>query len=111
MVKNNLRSYERNDVGEIVQQVVKCKWALSVLDLVRRGISRPGAMVKQTPGLSTKVLNERLRKLERFGILERTVFPESPPRVEYTLTEFGLKFDVILKAIDDLQADISDNAT
>ena len=91
----------------MVQQVVKCKWTLTVLDLIRRGIVRPGAMVKNTPGLTTKVLNERLRKLERFGIVEKTVFPESPPRVEYRQTDFGQKFDVILQAIDELQADLN----
>jgi DNA-binding HxlR family transcriptional regulator len=50
-------------------------------------------------GLTAKVLNERLRKLVRFGILEKTSYPEVPPRVEYRLTQFGHRFSGILDQI------------
>src|SRR5690554_7268265 len=43
-------------------------------------------------GLTAKVLNERLRKLMRYGVIEREVFAEVPPRVEYWLTDFGQRF-------------------
>lgn len=45
-----------------------CKWSLGVLGLVRSGVCRPGAMAHALPGLSKKVLNERLRKLVRFAL-------------------------------------------
>ncbi len=90
----------------MVEDVLKCKWTLTVLDLVRQGTHRPGAMVRNTPGLTTKVLNERLHKLQKFGVLERSVFPEKPPRVEYRLTALGRKLDVVLDGITDLQKEI-----
>jgi DNA-binding HxlR family transcriptional regulator len=90
----------------MVEDVVGCKWSLVVLDLARRGISRPGAMERSVDGLTTKVLNERLRKLVRYGILRREVFAEVPPRVEYHLTPFGERFSTILDAIRDLAREI-----
>ena len=73
----------------MVEDVVGCKWSLAVLGAVRSGVRRPGAMEHSIEGLSKKVLNERLRKLVRFGILEKHAYPEVPPRVEYGLTEKG----------------------
>lgn len=90
-------------VSAMVEDIVGCKWSLSVLRLVRDGVRRPGAMQRNIEGLSTKVLNERLRKLLRFGILEKEVFPEVPPHVEYRLTEFGRQFSSILDGIERLQ--------
>ena len=87
----------------MVEDIVGCKWSLSVLKLVRDGVRRPGAMQRAVDGLSTKVLNERLRKLQRFGILDKTSYPEVPPRVEYRLTDFGRRFSQILDGIDRLQ--------
>lgn len=91
----------------MVENIIRCKWSLSVLSLIQQGVNRPGAMEKSVEGLTTKVLNERLRKLMRFGILEKTIFPEVPPRVEYHLTDFGRKFIGILDAIDSLERDFS----
>lgn len=90
-------------VHGMVEDSVGCKWSLTVLDLVRQGVQRPGAMERSVPGLSTKVLNERLRKLQRYGLLEKRSYPELPPRVEYALTAFGHRFAVILEHIDDVQ--------
>lgn len=87
----------------MVEDIVGCKWSLCVLDLVNRGTLRPGAMQKSIRGLSTKVLNERLRKLTRFGILSRQVYAEVPPRVEYELTPFGRRFTRLLEDIDALE--------
>lgn len=97
------------DVKRMVENIIRCKWSLSVIDLVKRGVNRPGAMEKSVDGLTTKVLNERLRKLVRFGILDREEFAEVPPRVEYRLTPFGEKFAVLLDSIDGLQEDLDRN--
>lgn len=90
-------------VARMVEDIVGCKWSLAVLARVRDGVRRPGALEHSLPGLSTKVLNERLRKLVRFGILARESFPEVPPRVEYSLTDFGERFAGILDAIRELE--------
>jgi DNA-binding HxlR family transcriptional regulator len=73
----------------MVEDIVGCKWQQSVR------------------GLTTKVLNERLRKLVRFGILDRQSFAEVPPRVEYRLTPFGEKFSGVLDAIRELERHVT----
>lgn len=93
------------DTAGMLESVLGCKWSLAVLAMVRRGIVRPGAMTRAEPGLTTKVLNERLRKLCRFGVLSRRSYPETPPRVEYALTAFGLRFVDILDRIAALESE------
>ena len=90
-----------------MEDIIGCKWSLAVLGLVRRGVHRPGALEHAVDGLSAKVLNERLRKLQRFGILERHAYAEIPPRVEYRLTAFGERFASILDAVDKLEAELA----
>lgn len=58
-------------ITEIVENVVGCKWTLHVLAQVRGGVTRPGRLVRTAEGLTTKVLNERLAKLVRYGVLEK----------------------------------------
>ena len=63
-------------------------------------------MVRSVDGLSTKVLNSCLRRNIEFGIIERTAYPEIPPRVEYVVTPFGNKFIRILDELEKLQEEI-----
>lgn len=95
------------DVRDMVASVIGCKWSLHVLSLVRTGVNRPGAIVRTTNGLTTKVLNERLAKLVRFGIVEKRSYPEVPPRVEYHLTDFGRRFLKVVDEVETLQRELS----
>jgi DNA-binding HxlR family transcriptional regulator len=95
----------RVSVRAMVEDIVGCKWSLEVLGALRSGILRPGKMERSVTGLTAKVLNERLRKLTRYGIVQRIPFPEVPPRVEYRLTPFGRRFAAILDQIDRLEDD------
>jgi len=92
--------------ARMVEDVIGCKWSLCVLDLIERGQTRPGSMQRSVPGLSAKVLNERLRKLLRFGIIERQVFAEVPPHVEYRLTPYGRRFTRVIAAVRDLEREV-----
>ena len=92
----------------MVESIIGCKWSLTVLSLVRNGVSRPGEMEHAIDGLSGKVLNERLVKLVRFGILDKESFGEVPPRVEYRMTAFGNKFIKLIDEIDELQRSVGD---
>lgn len=94
-------SYER------LEQVIGCKWSVSVLEAIRLGIQRPGALEKNIEGISTKVLSERLRRLTEYGLLEKRVFAEIPPRTEYSLTEMGASLVEIIVRIHDLDGDIA----
>lgn len=90
-------------VACMVESIVGCKWSLHVLAQLRAGVNRPGALTRTDPGLTTKVLNERLAKMVRFGIIDKRIYPESPPRVEYHFTEFGTRFLGLIDAIERLQ--------
>lgn len=94
----------------MVEDIVGCKWSLAVLGMVNQGVRRPGAMEHAIPGLSKKVLNERLRKLVRFGILEKRTYAEVPPRVEYWLSAFGEKFSGLMEGVERLQDEIERSA-
>ena len=89
----------KTSIAHRVENMIRCKWSLHILGLIRRGIRRPGAIERASPGLTTKVLNERLVKMVRFEILTKKVYPVSPPRVDYALTPFGKRFIRILDAI------------
>jgi DNA-binding HxlR family transcriptional regulator len=62
--------------------------------------------VRSVEGLTTKVLNECLRKNLEFNIIDRVAYPEVPPRVEYVFTPFGNKFIRILDELEKLQDEI-----
>ncbi|MFZ0788228.1 MAG: helix-turn-helix domain-containing protein [Chromatiaceae bacterium] len=82
-----------------LEDVVGCKWSVLVLQAVGAGISRPGALERHIQGISTKVLSERLRKLTSYGLLDKQVYAEMPPRTEYSLTENGQKLVGIISQI------------
>lgn len=97
MDKKNLTrsrgSYQR------LEQVIGCKWSVSVLQAVHLQINRPGALERNIKGISTKVLSERLRKLTEYGLLKKQAFAEVPPRTVYSLTRKGAKLVGIIDAI------------
>ena len=93
----------------MVETIFGCKWSLTVFNLLAHGINRPGEMVRNVEGLSTKVLNDCLRKNTDFGILEKRSFAELPPRVEYHVTPFGEKFIAVLEQIEQLQKEAENN--
>lgn len=92
----------------MLETIYGCKWSLTVYQLLAEGINRPGEMVRVVDGLTTKVLNECLRKNVQFNILERISYNEVPPRVEYEVTPFGEKFMRILDELDKLQSEIAE---
>lgn len=98
-------------VAAMVESIVGCKWSVRLLQLCAGGYSRPSAFLRACPGLSAKVMNERLRKMIRFGIVRRTVFGEKPPvEVEYLLTPFGRRFLGILDEVRRLQEAVDNEA-
>lgn len=92
--------------ARMVETIYGCKWSLTVYQLLAQGINRPGEMVRSVEGLTTKVLNECLRKNLEFNIIDRVAYPEVPPRVEYVFTPFGNKFIRILDELEKLQDEI-----
>lgn len=89
-----------------LEDVVGCKWSVSVLRAIAEGVSRPGALERHVQGISTKVLSERLRKLTVYGLLEKSAYAEMPPRTEYSLTRNGRKLVGIIDQIRLLDGEI-----
>ncbi len=70
--------------------IISGKWTLLILRDLSEGINRFSALERSLSGISPKTLSERLKGLERAGIISRRSFAEVPPRVEYSLTDMGL---------------------
>ena len=82
-------------------QLIGSKWKLLIL---RNLLARPwrfNELKKNLEGISQKVLTDSLRSLEEDGIVTRTVYPEAPLRVEYSLSELGDSMRPIIKAMED----------
>ena len=75
------------------------KWKPLILRDVRTGPKRFGELQKSLDGISQKVLTNNLRELENDGLLVRIVFPEVPPRVEYSLSVLGKTMEPLLDAM------------
>jgi DNA-binding HxlR family transcriptional regulator len=75
-------------VGQILARAGE-KWSMLVVMLLREGPRRFNDIKRNTGGISQQMLTRSLRGLERDGMVARTIFPTSPPQVEYRLTELG----------------------
>ncbi|QES87936.1 winged helix-turn-helix transcriptional regulator [Rhizosphaericola mali] len=76
------------------------KWKITIFYLISKSYFRSSAMLKVLPTISKQTLLNQLKELTEDQLIERIVFPEMPPRVEYHLTEYGL---TIIPAIKGLQ--------
>ena len=72
-----------------VLEVLAGKWSALAIGVLETGPQRFTALQQRLEGVSPKVLTRTLRRLEDYGFLTRTVYPEVPPKVEYELTELG----------------------
>lgn len=103
-MESELQYGKKIPVASMVESIVGCKWSVRLLQLCAEGHNRPGMVLRACPGLSAKVMNERWRKMIRFGIMGRRVFGLKPPvEVEYQLTPFGRRFLKILDEVRRLQ--------
>ena len=70
--------------------VIGGKWKAVILYyLLNEGVHRFTELRRKVPGISEKILTQQLRDLERDGVIQRKVYPEVPPKVEYSITEYG----------------------
>lgn len=80
-------------------QLLGKRWTGLLLDALMEGPQRFCELTATVEGLSDRVLSDRLRELEVEGVVERTVYPQIPVRVEYKLTEKGLALKPVVEAI------------
>ena len=86
---------------ETTLTLISNKWKVLILRDLLPGTKRFGELKKSIGHVSQKVLTAQLRQMEESGLIIRTVYPEVPPRVEYTLTELGYSLKPILDAMWD----------
>ncbi len=80
--------------------LIGSKWKLLILRNLRERPWRFNELQRSLEGVSQKVLTDALRSMEGDGIVRRTVYPEVPPRVEYSLTDLGRTMGPILDAME-----------
>ena len=84
---------------EMTLQLIGDKWKILILRDLLTGTKRFGQLKKSVTGITQKVLTSNLRAMEGAGLLTREVFPEVPPRGEYTLTDTGCSLKPILDSM------------
>lgn len=84
---------------ETTLSLIGDKWKVLILRDLMPGTKRFGEMKKSIGSVSQKVLTAQLRDMESNGLVTRTVYPEVPPRVEYSLTALGRSLKPILDAM------------
>lgn len=89
-------SISKEEAFHRLTDIVRCKWTLAILDALADGVNRPSLIEKKLDGLSAKVMNERFKKLERFGLIKKNTYSEFPPHVEYDLTDTGKELVKVL---------------
>jgi len=80
--------------------LIGSKWKLLIMRDILTGPKRFGELQRSLEGISQKVLTDCLRDMEQDGILMRTVYPEVPPRVEYSLSEIGDAMRPIIREME-----------
>lgn len=75
------------------------KWKPVILFCVAGGVNRFGAMHRAIPAVTKQMLTQQLREMEHDGLLDRTVFPVVPPRVDYALTDKGRSLLAVVAAM------------
>jgi DNA-binding HxlR family transcriptional regulator len=85
--------------AETTLKILGGRWKLMILRELCGGASRFSELRRGLKGISEKVLTQHLRELEKDGIISRKIYPEIPPKVEYSLTPAGTSLKPIIEAM------------
>ena len=84
---------------ETTLKMLGCKWKVLIIRELLTGTKRFGELKRAVTGITQKVLTSKLREMEELGLLEREVYPQIPPKVEYTLTDIGYSLRPVLESL------------
>ncbi|NJP20908.1 MAG: helix-turn-helix transcriptional regulator [Hydrococcus sp. CRU_1_1] len=85
--------------AETTLKAISGRWKILILRELFQEIKRFGELQRALVGITQKMLTEQLRELEADGIIHREVYPQIPPKVEYSLTELGKSLQPILETM------------
>lgn len=80
-------------------ELIGGKWKPLIVYFLLNGPQRSGELKRMVEGISDKVFTQTVRQLEKDGIVHREIYPVVPPKVEYSLTDFGQSFEPVLKSM------------
>lgn len=83
-----------------VQKIIHGKWTMVIIYFLGHTTLRFGELSRKMPQVTQANLTKELRMLEEFGLVHREVYREVPPKVEYSLTNIGLKFLPVIEALE-----------
>lgn len=87
---------------EATLDVIGGKWTgVIIFHLMENGVMRYNEIRRQIKDAPRRTITRQLRQLEQFGIIHREIYPQMPPKVEYSLTEFGRSLEPILRLMRD----------
>jgi DNA-binding HxlR family transcriptional regulator len=81
--------------------IIGGKWKILIIYAVSKNVNRFSKLQRAIPAISKQMLVNQLRELEEDGILERIIYPEIPPRVEYKVTEHGMTLMPVIRVMQD----------
>ncbi len=84
---------------QFILNIIARKWTILILQELFLGKRRTYEFLSALSGISTKTLTSRLRELEAHGLVQRSVYAEIPPRVEYSLTQKGLEIQPVMESL------------
>lgn len=84
---------------EVTVSLIENKWKVLIIRDLLSGTKRFGELKRSIDGISQKVLTSQLRDMETSGLINRKVYAEVPPRVEYSLTDLGRSLSPVLMAL------------
>jgi len=84
---------------DLIGEVLYGKWKIRLLWFINQGHQRPSELQRKIPDASRRVLNIQLKELEEHGLVSRKIYPVVPPKVEYSLTEFGQTLIPVIGAL------------
>jgi len=84
---------------DLIGEVLYGKWKIRLLWFINEGFNRPSELQRKIPDASRRVLHIQLNELEKHELIEKTIYPVVPPKVEYKLTEFGKTLIPVISAL------------
>ena len=86
---------------EFTLKVIGGRWKITILYHLFLGVKRFSELQRALTGITQKMLTQQLRELEKDGIVHREIYPQVPPKVEYSLTALGASLKPVIEAMSD----------